>query len=87
MSASEKAVVFELQGVELDMLLKPISAEPVTTREIKSQLAQKTQSERIRGILFVWYKQLGEPGEWEIFYRHETEKFIEQIKQKLNPET
>lgn len=86
LSADEMVAVFGLRGRELKMLLQPVNNEPITTKEIKGILSTKTQSERIRGVLFCWWKQLGEPGDWETFYRHETEKIIENLKQHLKPE-
>lgn len=75
----------ELQGVNLEMVLKPIDEATPAVKEVKSPLSTKSQSERIRGTLFVWWHQLGSPGEWETFYRHETEKYLEQIKAHLKP--
>lgn len=85
LKSEEKVALFELQGMEVDMLLQP-RGEVSAKCEVKGELQRKSQSERIRDTLFVWYKQLGEPGEWETFYRHETEKIIDGIKKHLKPE-
>jgi hypothetical protein len=51
---------------------------------------QKTPSQRLRSTLFVWFKKLQEKGElkensdFEYFYRHHTERLIENIKKKID---
>lgn len=45
----------------------------------------KTPSKRLRAVLFVQWKQSGEPsGDFEAFYFNEVEKLINQIKAKLD---
>jgi hypothetical protein len=46
--------------------------------------ARKTQAQRIRGVLFVWWKQLGSSGDFEDFYRQQTERIIETVKSRLD---
>lgn len=46
----------------------------------------KSQSQRIRDHLFVWWKQSFEgKEEWEVFYRRQTNVIIEKLKEKLEP--
>ena len=45
---------------------------------------EKTQGQRLRAVLFVWWKQLGGEGDFEPFYRAKMEQFIEHIKNKLD---
>ena len=44
----------------------------------------KTPSKRLRSVLFVLWKQLGEHGDFEQFYREKMEKLIDIIKGKLD---
>lgn len=44
----------------------------------------KTPSQRLRATLFVWWKQLGEPEEFESFYRKWLEKAIDRVKRLLD---
>ena len=85
LAPDEVMAFIQIKNMNLKMLLQPMGEEVPEVKEIKNVLAKKTQSERVRGTLFVWWKQLGEPGEWETFYRHETEKILDQIKSHLNP--
>ena len=82
LTSEEKMLVMELQDVPCLVSLKPLEGFSVT-KEIKTELARKTQSERIRASLFVWWHQLGEPGSFDAFYQIETEKYIGAIKAKL----
>lgn len=78
----EKLAVFSLQNVPCEITFRPNdSAAP--PKEIKTDLNRKTQSERIRAVLFCFYKSVGEPGSWDAFYQSETSKYIESIKAKL----
>lgn len=82
----EKTAFFELQGVNLKMLLQPTDNEPAELKDVKGEFEHKTPSQRLRATLFVWWKQQQEPGEFEEFYRRNMEKLIEYVKGKLNPE-
>jgi len=44
----------------------------------------ESPSRRLRNVLFVWWKQLPEPKtDFDIFYKHQMEQRINQIKTKL----
>ena len=40
---------------------------------------------RLRACLYVAWEQAGKPGEYEDFYRHRMERFINDVKNKLQP--
>ena len=44
---------------------------------------QKTSAQRLRATIFILWKQRGEPGDFEVFYREKMEKLINQIKNYL----
>lgn len=44
----------------------------------------KTPSKRLRAVLFLLWKQQGENGDFENYYRVQMEKFIERIKNELD---
>jgi hypothetical protein len=46
----------------------------------------KSQSQRLRNILFVLWKQDGEIGEFKKFYKQKTEEIIQHFKNKLKDE-
>lgn len=47
---------------------------------------QKTSAQRLRATLFVLWKQRGEKGDFEVFYREYMEKLIDFVKGKLEPD-
>ncbi len=83
LTGEEILLIMELRNLECLVSFKPKGF--TVTKEIKTELSRKTQSERIRSILFCWWSELGSPGEYEAFYRSETEKYITSIKTKLKP--
>ncbi len=46
----------------------------------------KTQSQRLRNVLFILWKQEGEKGEFKKFYKQKTEEIIQHFKNKLQDE-
>lgn len=60
---------------------------PVQEEEIpkeNSDVSPKTQSERLRNVLFVLWNQKGKEGEFKDFYRTKTEEVITHFKNKLD---
>ncbi len=86
LSIEEKVAFMELQGLQLEALFVP---EEYQTDEmvIDKDLDGKSQSQRIKNILFVWWKKLEEKGEtkddFSLWYRNKTEGIIDSIKLKL----
>lgn len=52
--------------------------------EGKSGFETKTPSQRLRGVMYIFWKQQGSKGNFEDFYRDLMEKFVEHIKSKLD---
>lgn len=89
----------ELHGEEVGLLadtfqgegwlvFKP-NAEGVANEEVPEDIADsgtKSQSKRLRDVIFVLWKQKGGKGDFETFYRVYLEKLIEYTKSKLEPE-
>jgi hypothetical protein len=69
------------------LLFKPNGA--ITMDEVPDGDADsgvKSQGQRLRGVIFILWKQQGEKGDFESFYRTYLEKLIEYTKGKLQPE-
>lgn len=83
LTVEERAEFMNLQSVECDTLFNPLTnTEP--PKEIKSEVSQKTQGQRLRGVLFIYFSQLGSHGDFETFYREKMEDIINSIKDKLD---
>lgn len=85
LDAPSKTVFFELLNQNLKMLLQPTGSEMVEMKEVKSQFDRKTHSQRLRGTMFLVWKQADGTGDFEDFYRRNMESIIEQWKQRLEP--
>lgn len=60
---------------------------PIQPTDVPTELAEdkdKTPSKRLRATLYILWKQRGEQGDFEAFYRAQVEKVIEHIKSKLD---
>ena len=82
----EKVEVMELQNQILNIILIP---EEFQTDEmvIDKDLDGKSQSQRIKNVLFVWWKKLSDSGrvkdDFSLWYRNKTEGIIDGIKMKI----
>ena len=79
----QRNVFFDLQGKNANILIEPEDGS-TEVLEVKTDLENKTQSQRIRSTLFVYWKQQGEKGEFKDFYHRATEKYINEIKSNLD---
>ena len=79
-----KVSFMELQNISCDCLIKPLDEPNIDLVEVKSEVNTKTQAQRIRSVLYLWWESLGKQGDFETFYKQKTENIIEQIKQKLD---
>lgn len=84
---SEQAAAFlALHGANCRMMIQPLELEADALVEIKTEKEAKTQAQRIRACLFVQWKQGGKKGSFDDFYNRETERIIDWLKKKLEPE-
>ena len=60
----------------------PISLDDLPKEQAEDK--NKTPSKRLRATLFILWKQEGEKGDFETYYRTKMEKLIEHIKSKLD---
>lgn len=84
---SEQAAAFiQLHGCNARMMIQPLDVEASALIEVKGELEAKTQAQRIRACLFVQWKQQGKKEDFESFYKKQTEKIIDWLKSKLEPQ-
>ena len=84
LTPEEKLAVFALQNVPCEITFKPAD-EAAPPKEVKGELSRKTVSQRFRAVVFVWWSQLGKPGDFAQFYESEGNKVVEAYKAKLRP--
>ena len=86
LSPEDKVAFMEMQNLNLKAILQPLNGEADHLHEVKAEFEEKTPSQRLRSVIFIWWKQQNEPGEFQMFYKKQMEKLIDFIKTKLAPE-
>jgi len=76
---------FDLHGKNVSMTIIPTDYPVDSTHKIDKEANEKTPSERLRDIIFVYYKETGSTGDFDSFYRKHMEAHIDSYKSKLNP--
>ena len=84
LTSEEKAEFMNLQGVNVDITVEPIDEVPAEIYKVKKKTGSKTQSQRIRAVLFILWKNEGEPDDFETYYRNKTEGYIELLKDRID---
>lgn len=84
LTPEEVAEIMRLQGVNTIMTIIPMDTEAEGVMEIDKDLDTKSQSQRIRSVLYLNWKAEGEKGEFRNYYREKTEKYIDFLKEKLD---
>lgn len=82
LSNEQRNVFFDLQGLNARILIEPEEGSSEVLK-VDTDLDNKSQAQRIRAILYVYWKQAGEKGEFKDFYHRATEKYINEIKGHL----
>ena len=80
LSNDERNVFFDLQGINCDILLKPLDEKIEDTIKVDKDIRQKSQSSRIYSILYIIWKRGGEKGDFRDYYQRQTEKIINKLK-------
>jgi hypothetical protein len=87
LSTIEKCAIFDLQNKNVRLLIEPMDYATDGKVEIKNPLGGKTPSERLRGVLFVLFRQKKIAGTYDEFYVKQMETVIQTFKDQLEPET
>ena len=87
MSPQEEAKIFELRG-KLGWFLfaeQIMDSENVANLpKIQLEKNEKSPSERLRAVIFVYWTQQGSKGDFDSFYKGQVEKIITRFKEELN---
>ncbi len=80
----ELGVFRKISKVLVNAILEPQGGS-TEILEIKEKIETgKSASSRLRSVLFVWWEQLGRPGDdFEVWYRMKMERIIDGVKGKL----
>lgn len=83
LTAEEKALFFEIQGINVNLKITPLD-EPSEEHNIQTDLDQKSQSLRMRNVLYILWNQGKKENDFQDYYRKQTEKIIEHLKSKID---
>jgi hypothetical protein len=86
LSSAEKAAMFDLQNLLVELVIFPKDDHDGNITEIKKEMEGKTHAQRLRACLFVLWKEEGEKEAFELFYSQQMEKIIEWVKRKIDGE-
>lgn len=85
LDSSQKVALMELHGKEVVLLIQPKGIVPDEIIMVKTDIEQRTPSERLRAVLFIRAKQVGKEKEFDHQYRIWMSEIIEDQKAKLEP--
>lgn len=91
LTAVEKCALFDLQNKNTRVLIEPQDYAVESKIEVKGILDSKPPSQRLRGALFVLWKQLTDKGQlkdtpFDGWYAAKMNIYIEDVKSQLDPE-
>jgi|SRR3990167_1592230 len=86
LSTEEKVAFMNLQGLNVSLKIEPTDEESTETLEVTSETEPKTRSQRLRGVLFVLWKQnyTEKYATFTDFYNSKMDTWIEDIKKLLD---
>lgn len=84
LTSQEKVAFMELQGVNVDVWIKPLDEPPKEIIKINKQIGEKSVSSRLRSIIFVFWKKYVSDGDFEAYYRKAIERHIDLWKEKID---
>lgn len=86
MSGSDAAILLDQLQQEGWLLFSPneIKEADIPDEKADSMTSQKTQAQRLRGVLFRLWEQKGKNGNFEAYYQSSMEQIIDQLKEKLD---
>lgn len=83
----ERAMFMTYQNINSDFLVEPLDdVADEQIMHVESVLDGKKPSQRLRAVLFVLWKQKGEKGSFEEFYKLAMEAAINKVKDQLEGE-
>lgn len=83
MNDEELAALMHLQEKELNVLIQPLEGASETLK-MDGSADLKSPSERLRAVLYVYYRQNNIQDDFDTFYKRKMNDFIEHIKSKLD---
>ncbi len=84
LSAEEKIAFMELQGINIEALFNPLDTITQQVVEVKEDTDLKSKSERLRGVIYLYWKQNVNDGDFTTYYNRAMDRIIDKWKDKLD---
>lgn len=84
MDSKAMAELFDLRGREGYAFFSPDPIQEVSIPDQPAEQGKKTQSQRLRAVLYILWEQQGAKGDFNTFYDTQMNRLIDFIKQKLD---
>ena len=88
LTLDQRATLLGLHGKNVRCMLEPIDVPTSGLDVVETEIDSKTPCQRLRAVLFVHYKSMGEfkdKEDFETFYRKAMDRVIEGYKKKFLP--
>ncbi len=86
LTSEEKVALMELAGKNVKLLIQPTDEMPESVLHVSKVLDLPSQSQRLRSVLYIEWKQKKPDCSFEEHYVSRTNQMIDRIKEHLNPE-
>ncbi len=87
LSTVEKVALMDLGGKNVVLLIQPKDEVPDAVLNVSKKILDFiTPSQRLRGVLFILFRQQKPDCTFDQFYTTEIDHIIDRIKENLNPE-
>lgn len=86
LTLDQRATVLGLHGKNVRCMVEPIDVPVEGLDEVDAPSDLKSPSERLRAVLFVWWKQTKDSGAFLEFYHSKMDKIIDWAKSHLEPD-
>lgn len=83
LSPVEKVAFMELQNTNVNITIEPLENPDSQKVEVEKGIEGKSYSERLRSVIYVYFKQVQSEETFEKFYSRHMESLIDQYKSKL----
>lgn len=82
LTTEEKVIFFELQGINVEMWIKPLDVQPEQVVEIVTDKEILSPSQRLRNLIFVIYKETNSIEAFSQYYEKMIDRIMEGLKKK-----
>lgn len=84
LTLDQRATILGLHGKNVRVMLEPIDVPVEDLVEVTTEAEQKTKCQRLRAVLFVWWKQNPHGEVFQSFYDRKMEAIIDRVKETLD---